>query len=1719
MSLSLLLVQNDPVHSIKLQNHLMSGLVDCGHTLATTIGQALDYVKQQSFDVVLTDHTLPDGSGLTILHECPEIPVIYMIRSGEESCAVKAMQGGASDYIIKDNSDAYLNLLPFTIRQVVEHHRNTKQWQIVASKLNEAAYLPSNASDVATVKAAEETLLKNEERYRIISELASDYAFLYSVDANGAIKLEWTTDSYTRITGYPIGEPQGKQIYGLYAPEYREKVQADIQSGLQGNIVEGEYQIITRQGEERWLRVSRYPIWDEQHTRVIQFYGAAQDITARKQAEAAQHMNKELYLSLVESTDASIALVDHTGKVLYINSIAARILGSSSEKLVNKFLYDLFPEYRAELIIGMIQSVIQTDQGEVLESEIALAGKQVWHRTSMQPVRDDSGRPYAILIHSNDITDKKLAEQSIRSQNEILQQSHDLIALVDTNGYLTYVNKGGASLIQVNNPNELVGKSIAEFILPEHRKRVLYEALPVAAQTGQWRGETRLKSTDGRLIDVDQSIFPIRDSNNTITHYATIMVDITDRKKTEDALRQSENHLRSLVDSQTAYNIRVDMNGNISYCNKRYQEQFSWAAPSLIGTSSLELVIPEDQVKVVEAVSECIKNVGKLVRVELREPTADGNPIWILWEFVAIQGDDGLVQELQCIGFDITKQKLADEELKGINESLEQRVTERTIELERTKNRIEAIFNHSGDSILLLDVLLGIQQANYAFDVLFGVQTDSYVGKQLTSLAISDYEEKISTTIQEVIATHQKRQLDVVAERPDGSLFDIEISIAPVNRSEQNISLLVCIIRDITARKQAEESLRESESRYRSMFEHNRAVKLLIDYASGQIMDANSAATEFYGYSIETLKSMRIQDINMLPSEAIKAEMALAETEQREVFQFRHRLANGEIRIVEVYSGPVIIQGRHCLYSIILDVTARTHAEEALRQSESRQRSILENMQDVVWSIDLVNYKLSYVSPLAKQIYGRSEADFYADNELWYKIVHPEDEERLIRAQRAILERGFRDLEYRIVHPNGDIRWIRDHAWLVKDTEGNPLRLEGVASDITARKQVETLQQAFLDDMRALQQLHLELSETNDLETLYQKIIVLTQQRLGIDRVGLFVLDSQQNPNLLFGTYGIDPNGGTRDEHYYQEEITANHWTVEVLNSTDHVKFWDNAPIRDNGQDVGKGWKAASALWNGHKATGYLVIDNFVTRKQARPYEAELLSILGSTFGHLIERAQTERTLRESENMLKNVIENIPFRIFWKDKKSVYRGCNSLHARGNGLGSTDDIVGKSDHDFLPERAAEWEADDRRIMESGHPKLNVEEVVIDADGSSHWLRSNKVVLRDSEGLANGTLVTIEDITERRRAEEVLQKTKDQLQAILDHSTASIFMKDLDGRILLLNRATELDFGICSNEWVGKLEADIFPGETDKYYKSLDSKVVEARAAISYEDKFKGRTCLVTKFPIFDSHNQIYAIGGISTDITDRKHFEESLERALEQEKELGELKSRFVSMASHEFRTPLAAILATTETLTLYRAKMNDVQINARLDKIRQQVAHMRDIMEDVLQLSRIQAGKVEFNPSDDDLNALCQEIVEEFDSQPQHHGRIIYTCTQTEVLAQFDRRMMRQVISNLISNGLKYSLEGKLIHVELTQDDRQMVLKVVDQGIGIPPDDQKHLFEPFHRATNVGTISGTGLGMSITKQAVEMHHGSIVPDSRVGIGTTFTVTLPNVVANTEKNYA
>lgn len=236
--------------------------------------------------------------------------------------------------------------------------------------------------------------------------------------------------------------------------------------------------------------------------------------------------------------------------------------------------------------------------------------------------------------------------------------------------------------------------------------------------------------------------------------------------------------------------------------------------------------------------------------------------------------------------------------------------------------------------------------------------------------------------------------------------------------------------------------------------------------------------------------------------------------------------------------------------------------------------------------------------------------------------------------------------------------------------------------------------------------------------------------------------------------------------------------------------------------------------------------------------------------------------------------------------------------------------------------------------------------------------------------------------------------------------------------------------------------------------------------------------------------------------------EELDRALSQERELNELKTRFVSLVSHEFRTPLGVTMSAVEVLRHYRDRISGEKHEELLEDIYSATLQMSGLMEQVLLLGRAEAGKLVWRPTLLDLPDLCEKLVDEGLSAMHRRCPVNFTPEGDFSEACMDESLLRHIISNLLSNAVKYSPEGSPVEFQLRREDEEVVLSVRDHGIGIPAEDQARLYEAFYRASNVGETPGTGLGLLLVKHCVELHHGRVSLESMVGDGTTFTVRLP-----------
>jgi PAS domain S-box-containing protein len=368
--------------------------------------------------------------------------------------------------------------------------------------------------------------------------------------------------------------------------------------------------------------------------------------------------------------------------------------------------------------------------------------------------------------------------------------------------------------------------------------------------------------------------------------------------------------------------------------------------------------------------------------------------------------------------------------------------------------------------------------------------------------------------------------------------------------------------------------------------------------------------------------------------------------------------------------------------------------------------------------------------------------------------------------------------------------------------------------------------------------------------------------------------------------------------------------------------------------------------------------------------------------------------------------------------------------------------------------------------------------------------------------------------RQRTVE-LAEARDRAEAILSHDSDPIAILQPDGRISQINPAFQAYFG-DDEQLIGRVIGDVL---TLRQHESLAQALAAVNEGGTVQRLELGGTrrdgqryvADVALSPVL-RHGDVTTIIFSLRDITMRQQIETDVRAALDKQRELNEVKTRFTSMVSHEFRTPLSVIKSSASLVERYRDRLSPEKQQEYLGQIHEQVKHLVDMLDDVLTISRAEAVGVEAQLAPTDLVAFAGAIVDEMQQTTVQH-QVLLETTGKAYPVWLDTKLMRQVLENLLSNAIKYSPAGGVVQVEIAYEAAQVVLRVRDNGIGIPQADQARLFEGFQRATNVGDIAGTGLGLSIVKLAVDAHGGTIDVESVVGQGATFTVRLPSVAAS------
>ncbi|MGK3965851.1 ATP-binding protein [Sorangium sp. So ce118] len=418
---------------------------------------------------------------------------------------------------------------------------------------------------------------------------------------------------------------------------------------------------------------------------------------------------------------------------------------------------------------------------------------------------------------------------------------------------------------------------------------------------------------------------------------------------------------------------------------------------------------------------------------------------------------------------------------------------------------------------------------------------------------------------------------------------------------------------------------------------------------------------------------------------------------------------------------------------------------------------------------------------------------------------------------------------------------------------------------------------------------------------------------------------------------------------------------------------------------------------------------------------------------------------------------------------------------------------------------------------GRDRVEQEYRVVCGDGRVRWVDDRTAIERDAAGRICHHRSILADITEKRAADEPRRRSEELLRAIVENTTAIVYAKDTERRILTLNRRFAEVWGIPLAELIGTTGDQVLPAEIVEKFRASDLKAMAARAPVQMEMTLPQpdgvHTYISLKVPLCDASGVLYGVCGICTDITERVEAQKECERLLGEAQEALRVRDEFLSIASHELKTPLTPLRLHMQLL---RRHLSDpaLAVHPRtqsfyklLEISNQQLERLTKLVDDLLDVSRISAGQLAMQLEDVDLSSLARDTAEGFCQELSSVGSCLSLCASEPVVGRWDRFRIEQVLVNLLANAVKYG-KGEPITVGVRRRGALAELWVQDHGIGIPREVQDRIFERFERVVSFRSFGGLGLGLYITRQIIEAHGGTIRVSSAPGQGATFTVELP-----------
>ncbi|MGE5481053.1 MAG: PAS domain S-box protein [Chloroflexota bacterium] len=989
-----------------------------------------------------------------------------------------------------------------------------------------------------------------------------------------------------------------------------------------------------------------------------------------------------------------------------------------------------------------------------------------------------------------------------------------------------------------------------------------------------------------------------------------------------------------------------------------------------------------------------------------------------------------------------------------------------------------------------------------------------------------------------------------------GNVFDITSKWEAVRAADGKAISVSITIQDVTERYRTEEALRFSEDRYRQTMENSPNPIFTID-SEERIQSWNAASAELFGYDESIIGSPlnKILADDMAHYNFVKkikqvfSQKAIFDVEAEFKTSYDKTLTFIS-RIYPLTSPDGMI--RECVFSNT-DITTRKLAENNMRKSEERMKFALEATSEGLWDWDLISDRV-YFSHRYYEILGYERKEIGSTMNEWRKLLHPDDYKHVVNTliNGILKKQPTVNLEFRVKAKWGEWLWMLCRGKVVDwDVNGKPRRIVGTHADINERKRDEFLKQALFDIATAAN------AEPN-LSALYDSIHRALSKAL--DTKNFFIALYDKEKDMISLPYLSD------EINDFREFPAGKSLTAHVIKNGKPLlyKKADLENLERTGvvESIGKlslVWLACPLII-GADTIGAVVLQSYTDENCYSEGDLKILEFVSSQIAVAVSRHKAGEALKESEERYRSYINGLPIGVYRTNETGDFIHANPALAELLGFHSVEELR-EYNIRFFKEPS----------FERGHPEYGrlakeiyrEEKLLVTKQGNEIWVRDTGRPFFDHETGQYYYDGIIEDITASKNAIDAMKISEERLKMALEASQDSVWDWNLRTNHMYFSprffdmlgyENTDIDGYYAS--WERLIHAE----DLAQVRKALDDHLMGSTDGVELEFRMKkkeGEWVWVScsgRVTQWESSGAPLRVVGTHSDISEKKWYEqkitnlnkelenrvfertaqledaldelrfeiierqkaeqklrdasEELRRLYEREKELGELKSRFVAMISHEYRTPLTAILSATYILESFFKNGDEEGFASYIGRIQGTIKGMTGLLENALMVGRGEVKPLERVVERINAVELVREMIDEVKVTDKSFHKFVLKPENEKVEMLTDRNFLRHVMRNLLSNAIKFSPANSEVDVELKLAGDNVRIDVRDKGIGVPPEDLDTLFEPFNRGRNVGAISGAGLGLAIVKRYADALGATVSVRSEMSKGSTFTLEIP-----------